>query len=109
MLSDEIIELEYHPEDENGIRNPKIKKNVRLGKVSYHDEQSDYINSLMMILWDFIVLCSVRSCCKRDSIIIVLHQAIKHAQNLSGENSINEGDKRSKISELGRLSLKCKI
>jgi len=27
VLSDEIIELEYHPEDEDGIRNLKIKKN----------------------------------------------------------------------------------
>lgn len=35
VLSDEIIELEYHPEDENGIINFKIKKNLRLRKVSY--------------------------------------------------------------------------
>ena len=46
MLSDEIIELEYHPEDENGIRNLKIKKNVRLRKVSYQDEQNRYFEFL---------------------------------------------------------------
>jgi IS4 transposase len=46
VLSDEIIELEYHPEDENGIRNLKIKKNVRLRKVSYQDEQNRYYEFL---------------------------------------------------------------
>ena len=46
VLSDEIIELEYHPEDENGIRNLKIKKNVRLEKVSYQDEQNSYFEFL---------------------------------------------------------------
>jgi len=46
VLSDEIIELEYYPEDENGIRNLKIKKNVRLRKVSYQDEQNRYFEFL---------------------------------------------------------------
>ncbi len=46
VLSDEIIELEYYPEDENGIRNLKIKKNVRLRKVSYQDEQNRYYEFL---------------------------------------------------------------
>ncbi|MDP3001545.1 MAG: IS4 family transposase, partial [Bacteroidales bacterium] len=46
VLSDEIIELEYHPEDENGIINLKIKKNLRLRKVSYQDERNRYFEFL---------------------------------------------------------------
>ena len=50
VLSDEIIELEYHPEDENGIRNLKIKTNLRLRKVSYQDERNRYFEFLTKIL-----------------------------------------------------------
>jgi hypothetical protein len=46
VLSDEIIELEYHPEDENGIINLKIKKKLRLRKVSYQDERNRYFEFL---------------------------------------------------------------
>ena len=46
VLSDEIIELEYHPEDENGIRNLKIKKNLRLRKVSYQYKKNRYFEFL---------------------------------------------------------------
>jgi FOG: Transposase and inactivated derivatives len=46
VLSDEIIELEYHPEDENGIKNLKIKKNLQLRKVSYQDERNRYFEFL---------------------------------------------------------------
>jgi IS4 transposase len=46
VLSDEIIELEYHPKDKSGIRNLKIKKNLRLRKVSYQDERSRYFEFL---------------------------------------------------------------
>jgi hypothetical protein len=46
VISDEIIELEYHPEDESGIRNLKIKKNLRLKKVSYQDERNRYFKFL---------------------------------------------------------------
>jgi IS4 transposase len=46
VLSDEIIELEYHPEDENGVRNLKINKNLRLRKVSYQDERNRYFEFL---------------------------------------------------------------
>ena len=43
VLRDEIIELEYHPEEENGKRNLKIKIKMRLRKVSYQDEQNRYL------------------------------------------------------------------
>jgi len=46
VISDGIIELEYHPEDENGIRNFKIKKNLQLRKVSYQDERNRYFEFL---------------------------------------------------------------
>ena len=40
VLRDEIIELEYHPELENGKQNMKVKNRVQLRKVSYQDEQN---------------------------------------------------------------------
>lgn len=40
VLRDEIIELEYHPEDENGKQNLKVKNTLQLRKVSYQDEQN---------------------------------------------------------------------
>ena len=40
VLRDEIIELEYHPELENGKQNMKVKNSVQLRKVSYQDEQN---------------------------------------------------------------------
>ena len=42
VISEEIIELEYSPEDENGKKKPKEKRVVRLKKVCYQDEQNRY-------------------------------------------------------------------
>lgn len=46
VLRDEIIELEYCPENENGKKQPKIKKKIRLRKVSYQDEKNRYYEFL---------------------------------------------------------------
>jgi hypothetical protein len=46
VLCDEFIELDYHPEDENGKRNLKTTKKIRLRKVSYQDEQNRYYEFL---------------------------------------------------------------
>lgn len=46
VLRDEIIELEYHPEDENGKRNLKETRTMRLRKVCYQDEQNRYYEFL---------------------------------------------------------------
>jgi len=46
VLRDEIIELEYHPEDSNGGRQMKILKTLRLRKVCYQDEQNRYYEFL---------------------------------------------------------------
>lgn len=46
VLSDEIIEIEYHPEDENGKQLNKVKKTVRLRKVCYQDERNRYYEFL---------------------------------------------------------------
>jgi len=46
VLSDEIIKLEYHPEDENGKRNLKITRKLRLRKVCYQDERNRYFEFL---------------------------------------------------------------
>jgi hypothetical protein len=46
VLSDEIIELEYHPEDETGKRQINITKKIRLRKVCYQDEQNRYYEFL---------------------------------------------------------------
>jgi adenylate cyclase class IV len=46
VLSDEIIELEYNPEDENGKKQTKITKKIRLRKVCYQDERNRYYEFL---------------------------------------------------------------
>ena len=46
VFRDEIIELEYHPEDEDGNINLKVKKTLQLRKVSYQDEQNRYYEFL---------------------------------------------------------------
>jgi hypothetical protein len=46
VLRDEIIELEYHPEDENGKRDTKTTRKVLLRKVCYQDEQNRYYEFL---------------------------------------------------------------
>ncbi|MBD3272802.1 IS4 family transposase [Candidatus Dependentiae bacterium] len=46
VLSDEIIELEYNPEDENGKKQTMIVKTVRLRKVCYQDEKNRYYEFL---------------------------------------------------------------
>ena len=46
MLSDEIIELEYNPEDENGKKQTKVTKKIRLRKVCYQDEKNRYYEFL---------------------------------------------------------------
>ena len=42
VLSDEIIELEYNPEDENGKNNMKETKKLQLRRVRYQDDQNRY-------------------------------------------------------------------
>ena len=46
VLRDEIIELEYHPEDENGKQQTKFTKTVRLRKVCYQDDKNRYYEFL---------------------------------------------------------------
>ncbi|MDY0198731.1 MAG: IS4 family transposase [Tenuifilaceae bacterium] len=46
VLSDEIIELKYSPEDEHGKKQAKITKKIRLRKVSYQDERNRYYEFL---------------------------------------------------------------
>ncbi len=42
VLREEIIEIEYLPEDENGKKQTKGKKTLRLKKVCYQDQQDRY-------------------------------------------------------------------
>ena len=46
VLRDEIIELEYHPEREDGTKDLKTKLKMKLRKVSYQDEQNRYFEFL---------------------------------------------------------------
>jgi len=46
VLSDEIIELEYYPEDEAGKKQTKIINKLRLRKVCYQDERNRYYEFL---------------------------------------------------------------
>ena len=46
VLRDEIIELEYHPEKEDGKQDIKTKLKMRLRKVSYQDQQNRYFEFL---------------------------------------------------------------
>lgn len=46
VLRDEVVELSYHPEDENGKRQMKIIKKIRLRKVRYQDEKNRYFEFL---------------------------------------------------------------
>jgi len=46
VLRDEIIEMEYHPENDNGVRQTKIKKSIRLRRVCYQDERNRYFEFL---------------------------------------------------------------
>jgi hypothetical protein len=46
VLRDEIIELDYHPENENGQRDMKTTCKIRLRKVCYQDEQNRYYEFL---------------------------------------------------------------
>jgi hypothetical protein len=46
VLRDEIIELEYNPEDENGKKQTKTKLILRLRKVCYQDEKNRYYEFL---------------------------------------------------------------
>jgi len=46
VLRDKIIELEYHPEKEDGKQDLKTKLTLQLRKVSYQDEQNRYYDFL---------------------------------------------------------------
>ena len=46
VLRDEIIEMEYHPEREDGTKDLKTKLKMTLRKVSYQDEQNRYYDFL---------------------------------------------------------------
>ena len=46
VLNDAVIELTYHPEDENGKRQMNVSKKIRLRKVCYQDEKNRYYEFL---------------------------------------------------------------
>ena len=46
VLKEEIIELEYFPEDKNGKRQTKLKEKLQLKKVCYQDEKNRYYEFL---------------------------------------------------------------
>jgi hypothetical protein len=46
VLKEEIIELTYFPENENGKRQTKVKATLKLKKVCYQDEQNRYYEFL---------------------------------------------------------------
>ena len=46
VLRDEIIEMEYHPENETGKKQMKVLKQLRLRKVCYQDEKNRYYEFL---------------------------------------------------------------
>jgi hypothetical protein len=46
VLSDEIIELEYNPEDETGKKNTKITRKLQLRRVRYQDDKNRYYEFL---------------------------------------------------------------
>lgn len=46
VLSDEIIELEYNPEDETGKKNMKITRKLQLRRVRYQDDRNRYYEFL---------------------------------------------------------------
>lgn len=46
VLSDEIIELQYHPEDEAGNKNMKETRKLRLRRVCYQDEKNRHYEFL---------------------------------------------------------------
>ena len=46
VLSDQIIEMEYHPENQDGVRQTNVRKTIRLRKVGYQDEQNRYFEFL---------------------------------------------------------------
>jgi len=46
VLVDQIIEMEYHPENKDGVRQTNVKKTIRLRKVCYQDEQNRYYEFL---------------------------------------------------------------
>ena len=46
VLSDEIVELEYNPEGQDGKKQTKVTKKIRLRKVCYQDEKNRYYEFL---------------------------------------------------------------
>ena len=46
VLKDQTIKMEYYPENENGKRQTKIKKTIKLRKVVYQDERNRYFEFL---------------------------------------------------------------
>jgi IS4 transposase len=46
VLSDQIVELEYSPEGQDGKKQTKITKKIRLRKVCYQDEKDRYYEFL---------------------------------------------------------------
>lgn len=46
VLKDQTIEMVYYPESENGKRQTKIKKTIKLRKVAYQDERNRYFEFL---------------------------------------------------------------
>ncbi len=46
VLKDQTIEMEYYPENENGEKQHKVKKLLKLRKVAYQDEKNRYFEFL---------------------------------------------------------------
>jgi hypothetical protein len=46
VLKDQTIELEYYPENEDGSKQNKIKKTLKIRKVAYQDEKNRYFEFL---------------------------------------------------------------
>jgi hypothetical protein len=45
-LKDEVIEIQYHPEDQYGVRQTNKKRSIRLRKVCYKDEENRFFEFL---------------------------------------------------------------
>jgi len=46
VLKDEVIEIRYHPENQDGVRQTTVKRSIRLRKVCYKDEANRFFEFL---------------------------------------------------------------
>ena len=54
VLNDEIIQMEYHPEDDTGQKQMKITNQLRLRKVCYQDEKNRYYGFVFLNMQSFL-------------------------------------------------------